>query len=87
MPIAVRQILPTPNPNALKFLLDQKVSDATLSFFDAAHAAAHPLASKLMAVAGVNNVMLLGDFLTIGKHPQSRWPDIKKQVLEILAQA
>jgi NFU1 iron-sulfur cluster scaffold homolog, mitochondrial len=81
----VKEIQPTPNPNALKFVLDGTVSAQPASFFKPEQAKDHALGAKLMAVAGVSHVMLLSDFVTIGKQPQARWSDIKKTVTQILA--
>jgi hypothetical protein len=40
-----------------------------------------------MAIAGVSNVMLLNDFVTVGKQPQARWSDINGNVKRVLASA
>ena len=75
----VIEIQPTPNPNALKFVLDRPVSQQPLSFFNAEAAQDYPLAKRLFEIAGVNSLLLLGDFITINKSPQSVWDDIRKQ--------
>ena len=76
----------TPNPNALKFVLDREVAGQPTSFFDAAAAQSHPLASKLFAVPGVSSLLLLGDFITVNKHPEASWAQIKKAVKAALAE-
>jgi len=82
---AVKEIQPTPNPNAAKFILDRKIADQPISFFNADQAAGHPVAARLFCINGVSNVMLLGDFVTIGKRPQASWAEIKGKVAAVLA--
>lgn len=85
MPFRVREIQPTPNPNAAKFVLDRKVADGTISFLQAEQAEGHPLAAKLFAIEGVSGVMLLGDFITVTKSPSADWKTISMRVKAMLA--
>jgi len=80
----VRQIQPTPNPNAMKFVLDGAISSQPISFLNAEQAAGHPLAEKLFSVQGVSHVMLLGDFVTIGKRPEAKWSQINESIKRVL---
>jgi hypothetical protein len=83
----VIEIQPTPNPNALKFVLDRQVSQQPISFFNAAAATDHPLAKRLFEIAGVSSLLLLGDFITINKSPNGAWDDIKNQARKLLKDA
>ena len=83
----VIEIQPTPNPNALKFVLDRQVSQQPLSFFNAAAATDYPLAKRLFEIAGVSSLLLLGDFITINKSPGGDWDDIKGQARAVLSAA
>jgi NFU1 iron-sulfur cluster scaffold homolog, mitochondrial len=85
VPSVVREIQATPNPNAMKYVLDRTISANPASFFNKQQAKEHSLASRLFAIGGVSNVMLLGDFVTIGKEPQARWSDINGRVKQVLA--
>ena len=85
VPFAIQEVLPTPNPNALKFVLDHAVSQQPMSFLTPAAAVNHPLAQKLFDIAGVTSVLLLGDFVTINKSSDARWPDIKRNVQQVLS--
>lgn len=76
----------TPNPNARKFVLSAVVSAQPASFFDAASAAGHELATKLFAVEGVASVLLLGDFVTVNKTPEAKWPEVIKGVRRVMEQ-
>jgi hypothetical protein len=86
MGFSVAEIQPTPNPNALKFVLDRPVTDQPVSFFDADAAQGHPLAARLFAVPGVASLLLLGDFVTVNKRPEASWTTIKRDVRTALAE-
>ena len=85
MPYRVREIQPTPNPNAAKFVLDKPVSEHPTSFFNAAQAVDHPLAAKLFGVEGVSSLLLLGDFITVNKTADADWKTVSDRVKAILA--
>ena len=87
MGLRVTEIQPTPNPNAAKFMLDRSVAAQPMSFFNAAAAKDHPLASALFAIDGVSSLLLLGDFITINKSPAADWADIKRRARAVLAAA
>ena len=86
MPFDVREIQPTPNPNAVKFVLDRPISDRPVSFLSAEQATGHPIAQQLFAIGGVTSVLLLGDFVTINKDASAAWPTIKRRVKQVLSQ-
>ncbi len=87
MAFRIVEIQPTPNPNAVKIILDRPVSDQPTSFFNAGAAEGHPLATRLFAIPGVSSLLLLGDFITINKRPDARWVDITGKVRKVLAEA
>ena len=87
MAFTVREVQPTPNPNAAKFMLDREVSSAPMSFFQAEQAQDHPLARKLFAIPGVSSLLLLGDFITVNKRPDVPWQDITTAVEQVLRTA
>jgi hypothetical protein len=85
MPFQVQEIQPTPNPNAMKFVLDRVIVQQPLSFFGADAAKGNPLAEKLFAIRGVSSLLLLGDFITVNKLPDARWDQIAPGVKSVLA--
>jgi NFU1 iron-sulfur cluster scaffold homolog, mitochondrial len=87
MGFGVIEIQPTPNPNAMKFVLDAPVSHQPISFFNAAAADGFPLATALFAIEGVSSLLLLGDFITINKSPKAVWADITPKARAVLAAA
>ena len=80
----VTAIQRTPNPNALKFILDHVISKQPLSFFNPEAAGDHEIACRLFQVSGISSLLLLGDFLTVNKRPEASWKAIKASVCEIL---
>jgi hypothetical protein len=79
----------TPNPNAGKFTLDHRVVEgkASRSFYNAAQAAADPLAAALFELDGVASVFMVDDFLTITKSPAAEWDELRPQVIETIQRA
>lgn len=69
---------PTPNPNAMKFVVEGQTLAAAGSrtFADATSAAADPLAAALFAIDGVAQVFFLKDFVTVTKTPEAAWPEL-----------
>jgi len=84
LPFIVSEVQSTPNPNATKYVLDRPISQSPVSFFDAASAKDHPVASRLFAIGGVSGVLLLGDFVTVNKTPDARWAEITARVKRVL---
>jgi hypothetical protein len=82
---AVKEAQSTPNPNAVKFVLDRPICDRPTSFVNAASAQDHPVASRLFAIQGVSSVLMLGDFVTVNKSPDAVWSEIASKVKQVLA--
>ena len=87
MGFGVTEVQQTPNPNAVKFMLDRPVSEGTVSFLSAEQAENHPIGRRLFAIPGVCSVLLLGDFVTVNKTAEAAWPGIKKKVRQVLSEA
>ncbi len=75
----------TPNPNAKKFTLSRSVSPHPKSFRSVADAEGDTLAQALFEIQGVNNVLINGDWLTIGKSPDASWPEVEKAARRAIA--
>jgi NFU1 iron-sulfur cluster scaffold homolog, mitochondrial len=78
------QIQPTPNPNAMKFVVTGVRFARPLSFSTRDAAAEDPLAAQLFALAGVYNVFMAQDFVTVNKLPDVDWSALTPQVQQIL---
>ena len=86
MTFRVVEVQPTPNPNALKFMLDREIAERPTSFFSAGAATGHDIAKRLFAIPGVSSLLLLGDFVTVNKSPEANWSEIKPRVQRVLSE-
>ena len=87
----------TPNPNALKFMLNRVVTTqgttyrlpAAPSAAQAGDAAsAEPAwAQQILAIPGVTQVFALNDFLSVNKTPDADWKAIGPRVEAVLRKA
>lgn len=87
MPYIVTQFEPTPNPAAVKCLLDRSVCERPRSFLDAAAAAGDPIASALFTLPEVRNILMSGDWITVNTMPGSDWRKLKPAIRRILSEA
>jgi hypothetical protein len=87
MPWKVVAFEETPNPNALKCVLDRTIAESARGYHRASEAADDAVASALFGVPGVTTVLLLHDFVTVGKTPEASWASVKKGVRKALERA
>ncbi len=81
----VLNIEPTPNPDALKFLVSQKLLGAGVrSYKDFASAVGDPLGSALFALGSITSVFYMDRFVTVNKEPGATWTDLIDPVCEVL---
>lgn len=80
--------LPTPNPNALKFISEEcnilPMEDKTFEFTTTMQAMHSPLALMFFKIPGVNSVMLGHDFLTVNKQDYINWANLRPEIVEHL---
>lgn len=70
----------TPNPNAVKVLVEGDLAEAPRSYRQRpADDCPDPLAHALYAIEGVRVVLIHHQFVTIGKAPEAPWPTIKRR--------
>jgi NFU1 iron-sulfur cluster scaffold homolog, mitochondrial len=86
MAFRVLEVQPTPNPNAMKFVLDRPIAEQPTSFLNPATAEGHSIASRFFAIPGVSSLLLLGDFVTVNKTADASWADIRDQVQRVLSE-
>ena len=78
-------VQPTPNPNALKFVLNVPVkSTDSASFRTTVEAAAVPLAAALLKLAGVAEVYFSGRFITVTQTGEIDWDVLEKSVNQVI---
>ena len=83
--LTVQDVDLTPNPQALKFVMSEKLlSRETRSFKTKEDAAADPLAKGIFEIDGVVSVFYMDKFITIEKSPDFTWGQIQKPFVEFL---
>jgi len=80
-------IQPTPNPNALKFVLNTSVKGEGNSYYKSPlESKENPLASALFAVRGVDQLHFFDNVITITKFNYEDWDAIEPQVKDVLTE-
>jgi len=75
----------TPNPNALKFVIDKElVKKGAFSFTDKENCANSPLASKLFNIGSIKEVLIAKDFITVSKDAYTDWNELYDKVIETI---
>jgi len=73
----VVNIEPTPNPDALKFVVKEPLlTKAARSFQDFASAVGDPLGSAIFALGNVTSVFYMDRFVTVNKHHVANWAEL-----------
>lgn len=76
--LMVKDVDLTPNPQALKFILNEKILNReTRSFANKAEAEKDPLAKGVFELEGVVSVFYMDRFITIEKEPDVSWGKIQ----------
>lgn len=78
-------IQPTPNPNALKFILDQSVKDTGSSTYRTPmECGDNELAVNLFTVRGVDQLHFFENVITITKFNYENWDDIEEKIIDTI---
>ncbi len=78
-PVSV-SVQQTPNVNAMKFVLNRRMTEGRSQTFTDPGAASSPLAKDLLGIGGVRQVFFLNDFITITRTEGADWETIVPQV-------
>jgi len=70
---------PSPNPNAMRFQLDTRLT-GTMSINNAEAAKGNQFAEKVFAVEGVVSIFGVNDFVTVTRRPDADWDPIIEAV-------
>ncbi len=77
----IADIEDTPNPNAVKFVLKDRLTWGTACSFDSADAASNDeLASKLFAIPHVTNVYYMDKWITVTQDGEADWPKLVREI-------
>ncbi|MCI0390949.1 MAG: NifU family protein [Acidobacteria bacterium] len=78
----------TPNPNAVKFILREPITNgASRSFQSEESAQADPLAAALFDVGNVTSVFYMDRFITVNKEDEVSWEEMLKKLAEPIRSA
>lgn len=79
----VVNIEPTPNPDALKFIVQRPLlRSGVRSFRDFGSAVGDPLGSAIFALGKVTSVFYMDRFVTVNKEPAAEWSDLIDPICE-----
>lgn len=90
------QIEPTPNPDALKFLPNQRILPENINtpFIEYLNPRStisppypSPLAAQLMNVDGVKSIFFGTDFITVTKEEDANWAHVKPEIFALTTEA
>jgi Fe-S cluster biogenesis protein NfuA len=77
----IAEIEPTPNPNAMKFILREPLTwGITRSYDNMEGAKDDPLASKLFEIEHVTNVFYVDHWVTVTQDGQADWQELMRQL-------
>jgi Fe-S cluster biogenesis protein NfuA len=83
--LIVQDVDLTPNPQALKFILNEKLLNReTRNFQSREDAENDPLAKGIFEIQGVVSVFYMDKFVTLEKVPDIGWSDIQKKFVEFI---
>ena len=75
----VLQIMRTPNPQTLKFVVSQVlIEQGVANFTRRDEAKANPLVTSLFDIPGVTAVMVGKDFISVSKQPSADWNEVSE---------
>ncbi len=84
--LQVQDVDLTPNPQALKFILNEKLLQLeTRNFANKEEAQDDPLAKGIFDIDGVVTVFYMDRFVTIEKAPDASWGQIQKPFVEFIS--
>lgn len=83
--LMVQDVDLTPNPQALKFILNEKLlNKEARSFKSKEEAQNDPLAKGIFEIPGVVSVFYMDKFITIEKEPSVQWGQIQRAFVEFM---
>jgi hypothetical protein len=83
------EFFPTPNPNAVKFVLGRPAvpEGGSRSYYSAEQAASDARAAALFELDGVASVFMVADFVTVTKTPEADWGSLIEPVRGVLGRS
>lgn len=82
----IKSAEPTPNPDAIKLVLEPPQDHAIRSYREGAELGGDPLAGALMGIPGVVGVLIHQRFITLSRTPGKSWGAITKAAEQAVAE-
>jgi NFU1 iron-sulfur cluster scaffold homolog, mitochondrial len=83
--VNVIDVQPTPNPDALKFIVNAKLTEkGAKAFDDRRMGESDPLAKALFDVGPVAGVFMLDRFVTVTKFHAADWPELQDKIAQTI---
>src|SRR5918998_3808450 len=84
----IADIEPTPNPNAMKFILKEPLTwGITRSYDNAGQAQDDPLAAALFDIEHVTNVFYVDHWITVTQDGQADWQELMRKLAAPIREA
>src|SRR5690554_211908 len=84
----IKEIERTPNPDAMRFVLHEPLTNGvTRSFENSADAASDPLASALFAIDSVINVYYVGKYIIVTQDGKAVWSELLRKLAPPIREA
>eukprot|EP01047_Picozoa_sp_COSAG01_P014966 COSAG01_NODE_740_length_13891_cov_35.573013_3_plen_190_part_00 len=79
--------MPTPNPNAIKFLINLSLLEkGSITFNHESDLSTSPLAKQLLAIKGLDQVMVGSNFISINKEENTGWETVLESASNTIRQ-
>jgi NFU1 iron-sulfur cluster scaffold homolog, mitochondrial len=84
----IAEIEPTPNPNAMKFILKEPLTwGITRSYDNAAQAKDDPLAAQIFDIEHVTNVFYVDHWITVTQDGKADWQTLLRELAQPIREA
>lgn len=81
-------VQPTPNINALKFVVNRRLTEGkSRTFRSRDEAGGVEVARRLLGIPGVVQVFILNDFITVTREPTADWNAILPEAEQVIKQS
>lgn len=88
MPYSITRIEKTPNPDALKFVVEPSPGRIPRSYRSPDEAdSSDPLGSALLAIPGMRTLLIHDGWFSAVKSPDTDWDDLKPEIERVLREA
>lgn len=84
MPARIIRFETTPNPNAIKCVLDRVVCNRPRSFLCEHDAQTDPIATQIFALGGIRNILINDDWISINKLENAKWTTLKPALRKLM---